>query len=178
MLCQLKQCDSRRQVYFGLPNQKHAGLNGWVSFCNNMRKPKDLDHNLKDKLEKIRYNIEIKQKFRDWHLVTVIRSRNRYMEIRRCLIKWRALFLLTKYKILHCIFSNNKPLIRYRFLSWRDKTKWLRAVEFNDLYCKKRFFNEFKVLILYCRNSRLRDRFFAWKRMTMFLRKLKRCVSY
>jgi hypothetical protein len=171
----LKQCDSRRQVYFGLPGKQHAGLNNWVSFCSNMRnRKKDIDM---DKLRKLAYSIEIRQKFRDWHLVTVLRRKARFLETRRRFADWRKLFLLSRFKILHAIIDNVMPLLRYRFWLWREKTKWLRAIEFNEYQTKKRIFAALKAHSLSSRLLRLRIRFETWKKMVLFVRKLKQCVS-
>lgn len=176
---QLRQCPARRQVYFGLPKQgPHAGLDGWVSYCNNLRKkPNNQHQNILYRIEKIRYNIEMRQKMRDWYLVTVIRRRERLHETRRRFAAWRKLFLLSRYKILTALSSNMRPLMRNRFLIWRENTHWLRAVTYYDIAWQRQVFYALTENARNSRRKRMQLRLATWKRMILFVRKLKRIVS-
>lgn len=175
---QLQQCAERRQVYFGLPKGgAHAGLGDWVSFCNNLRKkPNCRQQDILYRLEKIRFNVEMCRKVRDWHVLTVVRRKARAFELQRQFFAWRKLFLLSRFKILHAILDNVKPLCRFRFLIWKQKTLWLRAVEFQELQSKRRMFDRMRAHFLASRRDKMQQSFSTWKRMLIFLRKLKRIV--
>ena len=175
---QLQQCAGRRQIYFGLPKGgAHDGLGDWISFCNNLRKNSNCRmQDILLRFEKIKFNIEMRQMVRDWHVLTVARRKRRVFELRKRFLVWRELFLFTKFKILHTILDNMKPLCRFRFLIWKQKTLWLRAVEFQELNTKRRIFDRMRDYSLVSRLDKMRQKFSTWKRMFFFLRKLKRIV--
>lgn len=135
-----------------------------------------LYHPVTDALS-FRCNIEIGPKFKDWRDVTTIRRRARANELRRKFNSWRKLFLPSRYKILCAIFSNLAPLMRYRFLIWKERTRWQRAIEFHDRKTKRRVVDALRAYARFSRRSRLAQKFLRWKQMLIFVRRLKKIVS-
>ena len=175
----LRQCEGRRQVYFGVPSWgSHPGLAGWLSHCSKLRQREGvIQDGIVSALERIRFRIEVKQKIRDWYSVMYLRRRGRLLEKQRRFKAWLQRYLLTRYRVLNAIVDNLRPLVRYRFWLWKERTKWLRAIDFSDTNCKKRVFATLKLHYLNERQHRLQNRFSVWKRMMLFLRRLKRTVS-
>jgi hypothetical protein len=174
----LRQTEDRRQVYFGSSRgTEHHGLGQWITFCKSLNHiPEHREQDILFKLKKIRFRIETRQKLIFWHLVTQIRLRHRFHEKNRCLTKWRKLFLLTRFKVLHAILDNVKPLVRHRFLLWKERCWILRAIEFYQRSTMRRVLAAFRWHTTKTKKSRLQCSFAHWNNYKKFSCKLKKSV--
>ena len=174
----LRQRDDRRQIYFSVGGP-HPGLEGWLQNCHRLVRRRGYnEQHIIDRLRLIKIRIELRRKFRDWYNFLAVRRRARLWSQQRYFKNWRKLFLLSRYKPLFLLLTSLRPWMRHCFLDWKEKTKILRAIAFRNKMLQRRIFSAWKQLLQRSHRSLLVHMTNRWKNMIIFLRKLKKIVSF
>ena len=175
----LRLLDSRKPVYFGTPFQRsHSGLEEWIVHGRRIMRGTIIQkqHILQD-IHNITRIGNLRRSFCDWKRLQRIRQISREHCILRAFRNWRMAYLLKRFSVLNSIIDNTRPLVRHRFQQWRDKSMWLKAIQFYNINTIRNIFLIWKQYLNDILLQRMKSTFGHWCKMASFSKKLRAIVS-